>query len=167
MAFYELVLVMCLSSDPGACRERRLTVEAETLVEDCMELAGRKVEAITAYEPDWRTVAWRCEFPDVLSSLREPEAADPEGKMITAKEMRQTDPPDEPGGRTSPVATEDEIFEDDPTMRDVEPGVDPDVDGEPVDRSVPASTYRDIAPGAGRDPGIVAGHTDETATPAP
>lgn len=167
MAFYELVLVVCLSSGPDTCRERRLTVEAETLVDDCKQLAWRKVETFTAEEPDWRIDSWRCAFPEVHSSLREPDEAYPEAGMARAIEVRETDPAEELEGGTSRIATEDEIFEVDPTAGNVGTTEDPGGDEDPVAGPIVAPIAGNIASDTGLDPGTVAGHADETAIPTP
>jgi hypothetical protein len=58
----ELIVAVCLYSDPGVCRELQFQFVEERSLDGCMARAQPYMANWSAGHPKWRVVRWKCEF---------------------------------------------------------------------------------------------------------
>ncbi len=64
MNMVDLVLTVCLLSNPGSCREEHLFFESRGSLFQCMMLAPAQMAKWSAEHPAVRIARWTCAFPD-------------------------------------------------------------------------------------------------------
>jgi len=64
MDMIDLVLTVCLISDPSQCRVERLHFETQGSLLQCMFLAPSQVAKWSESHPKFRVARWRCAFPE-------------------------------------------------------------------------------------------------------
>jgi hypothetical protein len=63
MEVVDLVLTICLLSDPTSCREERLHFEDRGGLHNCMFLAPTEIAKWSGDHPKVKVVRWRCDYP--------------------------------------------------------------------------------------------------------
>ncbi|MBB3238449.1 hypothetical protein [Phyllobacterium endophyticum] len=63
MEVVDLVLTICLLSDPTSCREERLHFESRGGLHNCMFLAPTEIAKWSGDHPKVKVVRWRCDYP--------------------------------------------------------------------------------------------------------
>ncbi len=63
MDVIDLVLTICLVSNPSSCREERLHFENKGGLHTCMFLAPTEIAKWSEGHPRLRVVRWRCDYP--------------------------------------------------------------------------------------------------------
>ena len=69
MDVIDLVLTICLISDPSSCREEHLHFENKGNLLNCMFLAPMEIAKWSEEHPKLRVVRWRCAYPSSERSL--------------------------------------------------------------------------------------------------
>ncbi len=64
MNMIDLVLTVCLVSNPDACRKEHLYFESRGSLFQCMILAPSEIAKWSAEHPALKVVRWTCAFPD-------------------------------------------------------------------------------------------------------
>jgi hypothetical protein len=59
----ELILTVCLISNPSSCREERLRFENRSNLLNCMFLAPAEIAKWADQHPKLRVARWKCKFP--------------------------------------------------------------------------------------------------------
>lgn len=68
MVFVELVFVVCLTSESGACREERHLFAEPATVMGCLVGAQPFMASWTEQNPGWAVSTWRCGVIDPRSA---------------------------------------------------------------------------------------------------
>lgn len=63
MDVIDLVLTICLVSNPSSCREERLHFENRGNLLNCMFLAPAEIAKWTEEHPKLRVTRWKCAYP--------------------------------------------------------------------------------------------------------
>ncbi|TWF58552.1 hypothetical protein [Neorhizobium alkalisoli] len=64
MNMVDLVLTVCLLSNPASCRDEHLFFESRGSLFQCMILAPTEIAKWSGDHPALRIKRWRCAFPD-------------------------------------------------------------------------------------------------------
>jgi hypothetical protein len=64
MEMVDLILTVCLGSNPGSCREEHLHFESNGSLMQCLFLAPAEIARWTGEHPRFKVVRWRCAFPN-------------------------------------------------------------------------------------------------------
>jgi hypothetical protein len=64
MNLVDLVLTVCLLSDPARCRDEHLLFESRGSLFQCMILAPTYIAKWSGEHPAVKIVRWTCAFPD-------------------------------------------------------------------------------------------------------
>lgn len=64
MELIDLVLSVCLLSDPSNCKEEHLYFESRGTLTQCMMLSSPYVADWAGNHPDWKVKSWKCEWPE-------------------------------------------------------------------------------------------------------
>jgi len=64
MNMVDLVLSVCLLSNPSACEDKHLYFEWHGSLNACMFQAQPYIAAYMSEHPQYKLVRWRCEVPD-------------------------------------------------------------------------------------------------------
>ncbi len=60
----DLILTVCMLSDPTTCREERLTYESRGSLAQCMMLSTPYVAQWAGEHPKWTVKSWTCNWPE-------------------------------------------------------------------------------------------------------
>ena len=60
----DLILTVCMLSDPTSCREERLTYESRGSLAQCMMLSTPYVAQWAGEHPKWTVKSWTCSWPE-------------------------------------------------------------------------------------------------------
>ena len=63
MDVIDLVLTVCLLSNPTSCREERLHFENRGSLHNCMFLAPTEIAKWSGDHPKVKVVRWKCDYP--------------------------------------------------------------------------------------------------------
>ena len=63
MDVVDLVLTICLISNPTNCREERLHFENRGSLNNCMFLAPTEIAKWSGEHPKLKVVRWKCDYP--------------------------------------------------------------------------------------------------------
>ncbi|MER9072746.1 hypothetical protein NKH80_07955 [Mesorhizobium sp. M0904] len=63
MDMVDLILTVCLSANPGNCRDEHLYFESRGSLFQCMFLAPAEIAKWSQENPRLRVVRWKCAFP--------------------------------------------------------------------------------------------------------
>ncbi|WP_315927713.1 hypothetical protein [Mesorhizobium sp. SP-1A] len=63
MSIVDLILTVCLVTNPGTCRDEHLHFESNGLLMNCMFLAPSEIAKWTQQHPKLRVKRWKCAFP--------------------------------------------------------------------------------------------------------
>lgn len=63
MDVIDLVLTICLLSNPTSCREERLHFENRGGLNNCMSLAPTEIAKWSGEHPKLKIVRWKCDYP--------------------------------------------------------------------------------------------------------
>jgi hypothetical protein len=63
MDVVDLVLTICLISNPTSCREERLHFENRGGLNNCMVLAPTEIAKWSGEHPKLKVVRWKCDYP--------------------------------------------------------------------------------------------------------
>ncbi len=63
MNVVDLVLTICLISNPTICREERLHFESRGNLLNCMFLAPAEIAKWSEEHPKQKVVRWKCDYP--------------------------------------------------------------------------------------------------------
>ncbi|NTS33545.1 hypothetical protein SAMN05428967_4324 [Phyllobacterium sp. YR620] len=69
MNVIDLVLTICLASNPSSCREERLHFEDRGGQLNCMFLAPAEIAKWSELHPKQKVVRWKCDYPTDERSL--------------------------------------------------------------------------------------------------
>ncbi len=69
MLMVDLVLTVCLASNPTQCRDEHLYFESHGSLAQCMYLAPPEIAKWTMEHPKLRVMRWTCAFPDKGRSI--------------------------------------------------------------------------------------------------
>jgi hypothetical protein len=64
MNMVDLILTVCLATNPGTCRDEHLYFESNGMLMHCMFMAPIEIAKWTREHPKLRVKRWRCAFPD-------------------------------------------------------------------------------------------------------
>ncbi|MGC4026004.1 MAG: hypothetical protein QM744_13165 [Mesorhizobium sp.] len=64
MNMIDLILTVCLSANPTACRDEHLHFENRGSLLHCMWLAPLEIAKWSELHPTVKVVRWKCSFPD-------------------------------------------------------------------------------------------------------
>lgn len=64
MDLVTLILTVCVSANPGKCRDEHLVFESHGDLMQCMFLAPAEIAKWSDEHPALRVVRWKCAFPD-------------------------------------------------------------------------------------------------------
>ncbi|WP_245429602.1 hypothetical protein [Mesorhizobium sp. DCY119] len=64
MDMVDLVLTVCLTANPGNCRDEHLYFESHGSLMQCMILAPAELAKWSSEHPTFKIVRWKCAFPD-------------------------------------------------------------------------------------------------------
>lgn len=64
MLMIDLVLTVCLASNPNECRDEHLYFESRGSLIQCMVLAPAEIAKWSMNHPKHRVTRWKCAFPD-------------------------------------------------------------------------------------------------------
>lgn len=59
----DLILTVCLSANPGNCRDEHLYFESRGSLFQCMILAPSEIAKWSQEHPGLKIVRWKCAFP--------------------------------------------------------------------------------------------------------
>ncbi|WP_102960134.1 hypothetical protein [Mangrovicella endophytica] len=60
----DLILTVCMLSQPETCKEQRLTFESRGSLNQCMMLAMPYVANWAGEHPLWHVKEWHCDWPE-------------------------------------------------------------------------------------------------------
>lgn len=60
----DLILTVCMVSNPASCKEERLAYQSRGSLAQCMMLSTPYVAAWAGDHPQWTIKSWRCGWPD-------------------------------------------------------------------------------------------------------
>ncbi len=60
---FELVLVVCLLTNPDECRVERLPFQAPLSIMECMRRGQLELPRWLDEHPNWTVKSWRCDMP--------------------------------------------------------------------------------------------------------
>ena len=60
----DLILSVCMLSDPNACKEQHLYYESRGSLAQCMMLSMPYVAEWAGEHPDWKVASWKCQWPE-------------------------------------------------------------------------------------------------------
>ncbi|MCB8838217.1 hypothetical protein [Aurantimonas sp. VKM B-3413] len=60
----DLILTVCMITNPSSCHEERLTYQAGNGLSQCMMLSMPYVAAWAGDHPKWKVKTWKCAWPD-------------------------------------------------------------------------------------------------------
>ncbi|WAJ26778.1 hypothetical protein [Antarcticirhabdus aurantiaca] len=60
----DLILTVCMLSDPTTCREERLIYESRGSLAQCMMLSTPYVAQWAGEHPKWMVKSWTCNWPE-------------------------------------------------------------------------------------------------------
>jgi hypothetical protein len=63
MNMVDLILTVCLSANPGDCRDEHLYFESRGLLFQCMVLAPSEIAKWSQEHPTFKVRRWKCAFP--------------------------------------------------------------------------------------------------------
>ncbi|MER9627308.1 hypothetical protein [Mesorhizobium sp. M0296] len=63
MDMVDLILTVCLSANPGNCRDEHLYVESRGSLFQCMFLAPAEIAKWSQEHPSLKVVRWKCAVP--------------------------------------------------------------------------------------------------------
>jgi hypothetical protein len=63
MDVVDLVLTICLISNPTSCRQERLHFENRGGLNNCMILAPTEIAKWSGEHPKLKVVRWKCDYP--------------------------------------------------------------------------------------------------------
>lgn len=63
MNLFDVVLAICMLSDPSQCREHRLQFESMGTLQDCIFDAQFYIAQWQQANPDWKVGKFHCEYP--------------------------------------------------------------------------------------------------------
>ncbi|MER9793514.1 hypothetical protein [Mesorhizobium sp. M0213] len=63
MDMVDLILTVCLSTNPGNCRDEHLYFESRGSLFQCMFLAPAEIAKWSQEHPRLKVVRWKCAFP--------------------------------------------------------------------------------------------------------
>jgi hypothetical protein len=63
MELIDLVLTVCLLSNPEQCRVEHLHFESRGSLAQCMFLAPPEIAKWSAEHPSLKVIRWKCEYP--------------------------------------------------------------------------------------------------------
>jgi hypothetical protein len=69
MNMIDLILTVCLSANPGNCREEHLYFESRGSLLQCMFLAPSEIAKWSLQHPARKVTRWRCAFPSQERSI--------------------------------------------------------------------------------------------------
>ena len=75
MTFFDVVLAVCMLSDPSQCREQRIQYESYGSLQECVFEAQFYIAQWQASQPGWEIRNWRCEY-----AATTPEDAEESGR---------------------------------------------------------------------------------------
>jgi hypothetical protein len=64
MNMVDLILTVCLATNPNSCRDEHLLFESSGSLFQCMILAPAEIAKWSSGHPALKIVRWRCSFPD-------------------------------------------------------------------------------------------------------
>jgi hypothetical protein len=59
----DLILSVCMVSQPGTCKEEHLYFESRGTLTQCMMLSSPYVAQWAGDHPQWKVTSWKCEWP--------------------------------------------------------------------------------------------------------
>ncbi|MBN9244386.1 MAG: hypothetical protein J0I98_16490 [Mesorhizobium sp.] len=69
MNMVDLILTVCLSANPGNCREEHLYFESDGSLMQCMFLAQSEIAKWAPQHPSVKVRSWKCAFPSKERSI--------------------------------------------------------------------------------------------------
>ncbi|CAN7302147.1 hypothetical protein [Mesorhizobium sp. LjRoot246] len=63
MDMVDLILTVCLSTNPGNCRDEHLYFESRGTLFQCMVLAPSEIAKWSQEHPTLKVMRWKCAFP--------------------------------------------------------------------------------------------------------
>lgn len=69
MNLIDLILTVCLATNPAECRTEHLYFESRGSLFQCMFLAQPEIAKWSAQHPALKVVRWKCAFPDKGRSI--------------------------------------------------------------------------------------------------
>ena len=60
----DLILTVCMVSNPGQCHDERLTFESRGSLNQCMMLSSPYVAKWVGDHPQYKVKRWRCDWPE-------------------------------------------------------------------------------------------------------
>ncbi|CAH2605033.1 conserved protein of unknown function [Rhodovastum atsumiense] len=64
MDLVDLILLACLLTDPGICREHHVLLQSTASLRSCTMQAPAFLAQWSGAHPGWRVVRWHCDWPD-------------------------------------------------------------------------------------------------------
>lgn len=64
MNMVDLILTVCLATNPGSCRDEHLYFESNGRLMHCMFMAPFEIAKWAQQHPKLRVKRWKCAFPD-------------------------------------------------------------------------------------------------------
>jgi hypothetical protein len=64
MDMVDLILTVCLSANPGNCRDEHLYFESRSSLFQCMVLAPSEIAKWSQEHPNLKVRRWKCAFPN-------------------------------------------------------------------------------------------------------
>jgi hypothetical protein len=62
MNFFDIVMAICLMSDPSSCKEQHLQFESYKSLNECVFDAQFYIASWQTENPGWTIKNWRCEY---------------------------------------------------------------------------------------------------------
>lgn len=59
----ELVLTVCIITQPSTCRDQRMLIEANATPQQCMMNAQPTIAQWGSEHPEWFVQRWKCQLP--------------------------------------------------------------------------------------------------------
>ncbi|TPK60713.1 MULTISPECIES: hypothetical protein [unclassified Mesorhizobium] len=69
MDMVDLILTVCLSTNPGNCRDEHLYFESRGSLLQCMFLAPSEIAKWSQEHPTLKVMRWKCAFPSKERSI--------------------------------------------------------------------------------------------------
>lgn len=63
MQLVDLILTVCLASNPNQCREEHLYFESRGSLMHCMSLAPAEIVKWSNEHPKYKVARWKCAYP--------------------------------------------------------------------------------------------------------
>ncbi|RFC63012.1 hypothetical protein DYI37_13785 [Fulvimarina endophytica] len=60
----DLILTVCMISNPQSCKEERLSFEARSSLAQCVMLSTPYVAKWAGDHPKWKVRSWKCGWPE-------------------------------------------------------------------------------------------------------